>query len=80
MLTAEQKQFFHENGYVKLDRLIEPEEVAGLLERIDEVLAGAREWPRGHFQTLDPAKYRAPSGAPMPEGSAPSRTILASSP
>lgn len=68
MLSPEQKQFFAENGYVKIDALLNTEEIAGLLERIDEVLAGTREWPRGHFQTLDPAKYRAPSGAPMPEG------------
>jgi phytanoyl-CoA hydroxylase len=68
MLSPEQKQFFAENGYVKIERLLEKDEIAGLLERIDEVLAGTREWPRGHFHTLDPAKYRAPSGAPMPEG------------
>src|SRR5436305_7797169 len=68
MLTPEQKQAFRERGYVKVDRLIGEAEVLGLRERLDDVLAGRREWPRPHFQTLDPAKYRAPSGAPMPEG------------
>jgi phytanoyl-CoA dioxygenase PhyH len=68
MLTAEQKRFFGENGYVKIERLLEESEIAGLRERLEEVLLGTREWPRSCFQTLDPARYRAPSGAPMPEG------------
>src|SRR4051812_16014427 len=68
MLTSEQRQAFHEHGYVKVERLIGEAEVLGLRERLDDVLAGRREWPRAHFQTLDPAKYRAPSGASMPEG------------
>src|ERR1043165_1591935 len=68
MLSPKQKQFFNEHGYLKLDRLLEEEELAGLREQLDEVLAGTREWPRRCFQTLDPARYRAPSGAPMPEG------------
>src|SRR5688572_29777983 len=68
VLTQSQIERFWEDGYLKLERLLEPEEVEGLRERLEDVLHGRVEWPRRCFQTLDPARYRASSGGPMPEG------------
>lgn len=68
MLTPEQIASFHERGYLCLPRLLSAETVAGLRERLEDVLAGRLEWPDECFQILDPAHYRAPSGRPMPEG------------
>lgn len=68
MVTPEQVASFHERGYLRLEQLLDPEEVEGLRERLEEVLAGSVRWQDDCFQTLDPAVYRAPSGLPMPEG------------
>jgi phytanoyl-CoA hydroxylase len=68
MLQREQVERFWDAGYLKLDRLLGTQEVEGLKERLEEVLQGRVEWLRRCFQTLDPAQYTAPSGAPMPEG------------
>jgi len=68
MLTPEQVASFHERGYLRLPRLLDPGEVRGLKERLEEVLAGRTVWPDDCFQTLDPSVHRAPSGRPMPEG------------
>ena len=43
MLTAEQVAFFKENGYVKGGKLLEPDEVVRLRDRLDAVLAGASD-------------------------------------
>ncbi|HOA71977.1 MAG TPA: phytanoyl-CoA dioxygenase family protein [Phycisphaerae bacterium] len=40
MLTAEQVEFFHRNGYVRGGKLLELDEVHELRERLDAVLAG----------------------------------------
>jgi ectoine hydroxylase-related dioxygenase (phytanoyl-CoA dioxygenase family) len=68
MLTSEQVASFHERGYLRLPRLLSPEEVTHLREALDDVLSGRALWPDDCFQTLDAERYRAPSGRPMPEG------------
>jgi phytanoyl-CoA hydroxylase len=68
MLTQQQIERFWERGYLKLDQLLAPAEVSGLKERLEEVLQGTVRWPKRCFQNLDPARYLAPSGEPMPEG------------
>ena len=40
MLTLQQIGSFEENGYLKLDRLLAPEEVESLKECLDELLEG----------------------------------------
>lgn len=68
MLSPAQIDAFHASGYLRLERLLDPAEVAVLREALEEVLEGRLAWPDDCFQTLDPARYRAPSGRPMPEG------------
>src|SRR5215212_10852489 len=68
MLTQQQAERFWQEGYLKLDRLLSPEEVAGLRERLEDMVEGRVRWPKRCFQNLDPSQYRAPSGEPMPEG------------
>jgi len=68
VLTPQQVGSFVENGYLKLDSLLNPAEVDSLKECLEDVLHGRIEWPRRCFQTLDAGRYTAPSGAPMPEG------------
>jgi hypothetical protein len=68
MLTSSQIDAFHTNGYLKLPQLLAPAEVEGLKERLDGVLQGRVQWPKRCFQVLDPIRYTAPSGGPMPEG------------
>jgi phytanoyl-CoA hydroxylase len=68
VLTPQQVQLFHQNGYLRLDQLLSPEEVGSLKECLDELLRGRVQWPARCFQTLDASRYKAPSGAPMPEG------------
>jgi ectoine hydroxylase-related dioxygenase (phytanoyl-CoA dioxygenase family) len=68
MLTTEQIAAFHRDGYLKLERLLTPEEVASVREGLDDVLHGRVRWPARCFQHLDPARWQAPSGDPMPEG------------
>jgi hypothetical protein len=68
MLTPEQVASFRERGYLRLERILSDAEVAGLRAGLEEVLDGRAPWPDDCFQTLDPARYRAPSGRPMPEG------------
>jgi phytanoyl-CoA hydroxylase len=67
-IQLEQIERFQEQGYLKLDRLLSPAEVDGLKERLEDVLHGRARWPDSCFQNLDPDRFRAPSGAPMPEG------------
>lgn len=40
MLTPQEVQFFHQNGYVRGGKLLEPDEAYRLRDRLDEVLAG----------------------------------------
>jgi len=68
MLSPTQLQSFAERGYVKIVGLLTEEEVAPLRERLEDVLHGRVTWQPRMFQTLDPQKFRAPSGSPMPEG------------
>jgi hypothetical protein len=68
MLNPQQIERFWQDGYLKLDQLLTASETDDLRVCLEEVLAGQVQWPKRCFQTLDPARYRAPSGEPMPEG------------
>ncbi len=67
-LTDEQIRSFREEGYLRLDPFISPEELEPLRERIDAMVTGRMALPPQAFQTLDPKVYRTPNGRPVPEG------------
>ena len=67
-LTDEQTRRFREDGYLRLDPFLPPEELEPLRERIDAIIAGRMTLPPQALQTLDPKVYRTPNGLPIPEG------------
>jgi hypothetical protein len=68
MLTPQQIASFQENGYLRLEPLLAPEELEPLKACLEELLHGQLDWPRRCFQTLDGRRYTTPAGEPMPEG------------
>ena len=63
-----QRQQYVEEGYTVIRGLITPEEAARVRARLIELLHGDHDWPPGHFQVLDPSRFRNPKGGYVPFG------------
>lgn len=67
ILTAAQKAFFEENGFVAVDNLFTAEEAAAVGQRLDDIVLGRIEISKRHLFIYDPVKYKGPTGGPLVE-------------
>jgi len=67
-LTEQQKQQFQDDGYTVVPGLIPQELLTPIWDRMLDFLAGDHDWPIGHFQILDPEKYKNDKGGFIPVG------------
>lgn len=55
-------------GYCLVEELIPPDLIAAARQRTMEIADALPNWPARHFQVLDPSRYKAASGSPLPGG------------
>jgi len=57
---------FQDEGWCVVRNLIPRDVVAAVQQRVTEIVQETPDWPTGHFQYVDPAKYPRPDGGPQP--------------
>ena len=68
LVTEAHLRQYREEGYCLVKELIPVDLIEAVRERTMEIAAQLAEWPATHFQVLDPARYRATGGNPLPGG------------
>jgi hypothetical protein len=63
-----QTEQYKEEGYTVVRGLLSAEEAGPLRQRLLDIFHGNHDWPRHHFQVLDPSKFRHPTGGLVPWG------------
>src|SRR5688500_8791433 len=67
-VSAEQVQFFKDNGYLVIPGFMEQAKVEAVKSRLLDLIEGNHDWPDDFFQVLDPAKYKNARGGQLPFG------------
>ncbi len=59
---------YREEGYCLIPNLIPPALIEAARQRALDIGQHLAAWPSGHFQVLDPERYRSQSDTPLPAG------------
>ncbi|NKB71982.1 MAG: hypothetical protein GKR89_33310 [Candidatus Latescibacteria bacterium] len=68
LVTDTQRRQYREKGYCLVKGLIPADLIEEARQRTMEIGEKLADWPSGHFQILDPARYKAAGGTPLPGG------------
>ena len=67
-VTDEHIEQYRAAGYCMVEGLIPADLIAGVRQRVAEIVAAKPDWPERHFQVLDPGRYRSAAGESLPGG------------
>ena len=59
---------YREEGYCLVEELIPANLIEAAHQRTMEIAGGLPDWSERHFQVLDPSRYKAAGGSPLPGG------------
>ena len=59
---------YREEGYCLVEELIPADLIEAARQRTMEIAGALADWPSRHFQVLDPDRYKAAGGSPLPGG------------
>ncbi len=59
---------YREEGYCLVEELIPADLIEAARQRTMEIAGALPDWSTRHFQVLDPSRYKAAGGSPLPGG------------
>ena len=68
LATETQLRQYREKGYCLVEELIPVDLIEAARQRTMEIAGDLPDWPERHFQVLDPSRYTAAGGSPLPGG------------